>query len=97
MSRSYLRNKYMRKCALEYSKMGVVVGDSKNKHKRDEVPKNRASKSITKYYNGDIENLNRPTYCSGHSTNKGRRMVSGLVRAAKKRETQRLLKEEHNG
>ena len=73
-----------------------LVGESNNPHKKDEMPKNKAPKSITLYCKNDIEHLNRPTYCSGHSTNKGRRMVSGIVRAAKKREVQKILKEIDN-
>lgn len=106
MSRSYLRDKYMQKKVHDLQRLKgpdlmhlelVPESHTNNKHKRDEMPKNKASKSITVYCKDDIEHLNRATYCCGHSTNKDRRIVSGIVRAAKKRETQKIIKEIENG
>lgn len=106
MSRSYLRDRYMRKKVHDLQRLKgpdlmhlrlIPESNTGNMHKRDEMPKNRASKSVTMYCKNDIESLNRATYCSGHSTNKGRRIVSGIVRATKKRQTQKILKEIENG
>lgn len=99
MSRSYLRNKYVKERTERQRKWKgkdlnhlILIDESRNPHKKDEMPKNKASKSITAYCNDDIDGLNRAFH--GHSTNKGRRIVSGIVRASKKREVQKLLKEE---
>lgn len=106
MSRSYLRDKYMQKKVHDLQRLKgpdlmhlelVPESHTNNKHKRDEMPKNKASKSITMYCKDDIESLNRATHCSGHSTNKDRRIVSGLVRARLKRETQKKIKEDLDG
>lgn len=88
MSRSYLKTKRFKE---RYS----WLNEERNKHRLDEMPKNEASKSITIYCKDDIEFLNRAFH--GHSTNKDRRIVSGIVRAAKKRETQKIIKEIENG
>lgn len=101
MSRSYLRDKYVKERTERQRKWKgkdlnhlILIDESRNPHKKDEMPKNKASKSITKYCKDDIEHLNRPTYCSGHSTNKGRRIVSGIVRASRKREINKEIQEE---
>lgn len=103
MSRSYLRDKYTAKRIKEIKRYKgkdlmhlkpIPDSNTGNEHKRDEMPKNKPSKSITKYCKDDIEHLNRPTYCSGHSTNKGRRIVSGIVRASRKREINKEIQEE---
>ena len=74
----------------------IPESNTGNIHKRDEMPKNKASKSITMYCKDDIEHLNRATYCCGHSTNKDRRVVSGIIRAKKKREVRKIIKEIEN-
>lgn len=102
MSRSYIRDKYIIERTENYGRYkgsdlnSLEKIESKNPHKKDEMPKNRAPKRITKYCR-NVEEFNRATYCSGHSTNKGRRMVSGIIRAKLKKETQKFLKEEVEG
>ena len=103
MSRSYLRDRYMQKKVHDLQRLKgpdlmhlelVPESHTGNMHKRDEMPKNKPSKLIAFHCKEDIEYLDRALYCSGHSTNKDRRIVSGLVRARLKRETQKKIKEE---
>jgi hypothetical protein len=87
MSRSYLRNKWMKK---EYD-----CSDRRNKHHLDEVSKNSPSRLITENCSADVERLNRPSYCGGHRVCRGgHRRVSGLVRASLKEKFRKELREE---
>lgn len=91
MSRSYLRNKWMKqKIRQSFSK-----ADSRNQYSKDEMPKNRASKLIINHCSADVEWLDHPGSFGGHKPRKGgHRRVSGLVRASLKTELHRHLKEE---
>ena len=67
----------------------------RNKHRQDEMPKNRASKLVNMHCSADVEWLNHPGYCEGHRPRRGgHRRVSGLVRASLKEETRKKLKED---
>lgn len=96
MSRSYLRDKWMRKRTTGQlyfaSKQNNEV---RNKHHLDEMPKNRASKLITMHCSADVEWLNHPGSFGGHKPRRGgHRRVSGLVRASLKEELRKRLKED---
>ena len=67
----------------------------RNKHRQDEMPKNKASKLVTMHCSADVDWLNHPGYCEGHRPRRGgHRRVSGLVRASLKEELRKRLKEE---
>lgn len=74
MSRSVLRNGQMKK---SYSGM-----TSRNKHKLDEIPKNRPSKFIQmRCESSKVSWLQEPGTFGGHKVkHQGHRMVSGIVR-----------------
>ena len=96
MSRSYLRDKWMRKCttgqSFSRSKLKEVI---RNKHRQDEMPKNRASKLVAMHCSADVEWLNHPGSFGGHKPRRGgHRRVSGLVRASLKEELRKKLKED---
>ena len=73
--------------------------NKRNRHRVDEMPKNSISKLISTHSSACkamIETLNKQ--CIGHKLRKGgHRIVSGLIRANLKRETQKEIKEELNG
>ena len=59
----------------------------RNKHRQDEMPKNRPSSYVTSHCSADVHWLQEPGSFGGHKIHKwGHRMVSGLVRASVKRE-----------
>ena len=98
MSRSKLRNKWMRK---RYANAGRNFAQSKmrninhNPHRQDEVPKNKPSLYITTHCSADVGWLQESTSFGGHSIPKGgHRRVSGLVRASVKREVQKQIDNE---
>jgi hypothetical protein len=96
MSRSYLRDKWMRKNTTGQSYFPYTPKDKvRNKHRQDEMPKNKASKLVTMHCSADVDWLNHPGYCEGHRPRRGgHRRVSGLVRASLKEELRKRLKEE---
>ena len=67
----------------------------RNKHRQDEMPKNRASKLVYMHCSVCVDWLDHPGYCEGHRPRRGgHRRVSGLVRASLKEELRKRLKEE---
>ena len=101
MSRSKLRNKWMRKLYSESSWSYMrrnMQNPNRNPHRQDEVPKNNPSRYITAHCSSCIRWLQESTSYGGHSIPKGgHRKVSGLVRASIKREIQRQIDTELNG
>ena len=98
MSKSKLRNKWMRK---QYTKSGWsymrrnMQNPDRNPHRLDEVPKNRASRYITTHCSADVHWLQESTSFGGHSIPKGgHRRVSGLVRASVKEEVRKQIDSE---
>lgn len=94
MSKSKLRNKWMRK---QYTKFGWLYThrNTQNPHRLDEVPKNRASRYITTHCSADVRWLQESTSFGGHSIPKGgHRRVSGLVRASVKEEVRKQIDSE---
>lgn len=72
-----------------------MFDEVRNKHRQDEMPKNRASKLVYMHCAADVVWLNHPGYCEGHRPRRGgHRRVSGLVRASLKEETRNKLKED---
>lgn len=88
MSRSHLRNRYMR----EISEINTL--SSNNRHRLDEMPKNNPSKFITKRIKKDnVCWLQESTSFGGHSIPKGgHRKVSGILRAKLKEELREQTK-----
>lgn len=91
MSRSKLRNKWMRKLYSEPSWSYMrqnMQNPNRNPHRRDEVSKNYPSKFITMRCEGQkVHWLQESTSFGGHSIPKGgHRIVSGIVRAKVKEE-----------
>ena len=99
MSRSFLRNKWMRKIYdanpfVSLSRENMQYPD-RNPHRLDEVPKNRPSRYITTHSSNFVGRYQEPVTSTGHSIPKGgHRMVSGLVRARIKEEIRKQIKEE---
>lgn len=98
MSRSRLRNKWMRK---RYAKVGRFVVQSKmkdidrNPHRLDEMPKNKPSRYITTHCSAYVYWLQEPGSFGGHRIPKGgHRRVSGLVRAKTKEEVRKHIETE---
>ena len=98
MSRSKLQDKWMQKkwdgSSLQAKRSNI---EYKNKHRQDEMPKNRPSKYITSHCSARVAWLQESTSFGGHSIPKGgHRMVSGLVRANIKEEVRKEIQEELN-
>ena len=98
MSRSKLRNKWMRKQYakpfLSYMRRNMQNPD-RNPHRLDEAPKNTPSRYITEHCSADVNWLQEPTSFGGHSIPKGgHRRVSGLVRASVKEEVRKQIDSE---
>ena len=97
MSRSYLRDKWMKKItdgrSFFASKMHI---EPRNKHRQDEMPKNFPSKFIIQHIDFvKVQWLQEPGYMCGHKPHKGgHARVSGIVRAKVKAEYRRLIKSE---
>lgn len=97
MSRSKLRDKFMRCCYTGRSFKSTKWDDPvRNPHRQDEMPKNNPSKLIHLHCPGiKVGWLQDSTSFGGHSRPKGgHRMVSGLVRASLKREQRKLIQEQ---
>ena len=94
MSRSYLRNKWIRKYVREtyiYKRLST----HRNPHHLDEMPKNWPSRLITSHCSADVHWLQESTSFGGHSIPKGgHRRVSGIVRASLKEETRKEIQEQ---
>ena len=95
MSRSKLRNKWMRK---QYSNPGWsymrrnMQNPNRNPYRLDEVPKNHPSRYITDHCSACVYWLQESTSFGGHSIPKGgHRRVSGLVRASVKEEVRKEI------
>ena len=93
MSKSYLRNKWMRKfwdgSSLWAKRFHIKY---KNPHRQDEVPKNNPSRYITTHCSACVHWLQESTSFGGHSIPKGgHRRVSGLVRASVKEEVRKQI------
>ena len=98
MSRSKLRNKWMRK---QYENAGRNFAQSKmkninrNPHRQDEVSKNKPSRYITTHCSVEVSWLQESTLFGGHSIPQGgHRRVSGLVRASVNREVRKQIETE---
>lgn len=87
MSRSVLRNSQMRK---SYSGRA-----NRNKHKLDEMPKNRPSKFVQmRCDTSKVSWLQEPGTFGGHKVkHQGHRMVSGIVRQKVKEEVRREIQD----
>ena len=95
MSRSRLRNKWMRK---QYAKAGRsymrrnMRNPDRNPHRLDEMPKNKPSRYIATHCSADVSWLQEPGSFGGHRIPKGgHRRVSGLVRARVKEEVRKQM------
>lgn len=88
MSRSHLRSQWMKK--------KHDCSNCRNSHKHDEMPKNVPSRLILEHVDSSKVNwLTHPGSFGGHKPRRGgHRRVSGLVRAALKRELQKQLRKE---
>lgn len=86
MSRSYLRNKFMRQ-------LSEVDSAHNNKHRFDEVPKNNPSRFIIERIPvEEVMWLQESTSFGGHRIPKGgHRKVSGIIRAKLKEELRKQL------
>ena len=86
MSRSILKDKFMRRCYKGRSFKSSKWDDPiRNPHRQDEMPKNTPSKLV----------LMHCSAVGGHSRPAGgHRRVSGLVRASLKEETRKLMQEQ---
>ena len=97
MSRSKLRNKFMRRCYRGQSFKSSKWDDPiRNPHRQDEMPKNSPSKLVLIHCPAvKVEWLQSPSTFRGHACPKnGHRMVSGLVRASLKREQRKQMLEQ---
>ncbi len=101
MSRSKLRDKWMRKLyakRLKWVAAGFVQIEERNPHRVDEMPKNRPSRYVTTHCKASVNWLQESTSFGGHSIPKGgHRRVSGLVRASVRREIRGQIDMEING
>ena len=95
MSRSRLRDKYMKRCftgrSFKWSKWDDPIH---NPHRQDEMPKNSPSKLVLIHCHCSIHRMMGSTV-SGHSCSTGaHRQVRGLVRASLKREQRKQMLEQ---
>ena len=99
MSRSYLRNKWMRKItdgrSFFRTKSHIMP---RNKHRQDEMPKNQPSRYIVERIGfAKVYRLQEPGSFGGHKPHKGgHARVSGLVRAKVKAEYRKQINSELN-
>ena len=79
-------------------KWHFITSLGKNSYKRDEMPKNSASRYIMTHCSADVSWVeDMPTDYSAHKRRKGAHsMVSGLVRASVKRETRQDIESQIN-
>ena len=100
MSKSKLRNKWMRKLYANAGRNYVqrkMKDINHNPHRLDEVPKNNPSRYIAEHCSAYVHWLQESTSFGGHSIPKGgHRRVSGLVRASVKREVRKEIESELN-
>lgn len=100
MSRSRLKDKFMRRCYTGRSKKSWN-GDvpTRNPHRLDEMPKNTPSKLVLMHCSAVVEWLEDSiSVVGGHSRSAGgHRRVSGLVRASLKEETRKQMLEQLTG
>lgn len=97
MSRSKLRNKFMRSKWKGHSFFASKADDSvSNVHRQDEAPKNRPSRYITQRIGVcKVAWLQESTSFGGHSIPKGgHRKVSGIVRAKVREEVRKEIEEQ---
>lgn len=100
MSRSKLRNKWMRKLYAEsswsYMRRNMQNPD-RNPHRQDEMPKNYPSKFITtRCGEQKVRWLQESTSFGGHSIPQcGHRRVSGIVRAKLKEEVRKEIENDY--
>ena len=90
MSRSYLRDKYVKAC-WEHNIT------SRNPHHYDEKSKNSLSKLISRLCPSAWEYKQKGSRQGHQVNNEGRRIASGIVRAKLKEETKREIQQEQNG
>lgn len=92
MSKSYIKNKWIRK---QFAKAGRRMF-SNNHHRLDEVPKNTPSRYITEHCDiSKVRWLQETTSFGGHSIPKGgHRMVSGIVRSKIKEKVKKQIMSE---
>lgn len=99
MSRSYLRDKWMRKLtdgrSFFATKSHIIP---RNKHRQDEMPKNFPSKFIIQHIDwGMVHWLQEPGSFGGHKPHKGgHARVSGIVRAKVKAAYRKQINSELN-
>lgn len=88
MSKSKLRNKFIRSWWYEPVKGRKTEAPFHNPHRQDECPKNKPSKYISmRCDDTKVHWLQEPVNFGGHKPRRGgHRMVSGIVRAKVKRE-----------
>ena len=96
MSRSKLRDRYMRRCytgrSFKSSKWDAPV---RNPHRHDEMPKNNPSKLVLIHCHCSINRMMGWSTFRGHSCSTGaHRQVRGLVRACLKREHRKEMLEQ---
>ena len=97
MSRSKLKDKFMRRC---YTGKSYMVSHQNypvhNPHRQDEMPKNSPSKLVSMHCSAVVSWLEDSiSAVGGHSRPVGgHRRVSGLVRASLKEETRKLMQEQ---
>ena len=88
MGKNYIHNKFIKK-------QTEKTIDTDNVHSKDGMPKNKPSKYITTHSSVYPEWVQEPTYCGGHKIQKnGHRIVSGLVRAKTKEESNKIIQEQ---
>jgi len=87
MSRSFIRNKYV--------KSTLAEGNKRNPHRLDEMPKNWPSKYITtKCELIKTSWLQEPGSFGGHKVrHQGHRIVSGIVRQKMKEDTRQEIQD----
>lgn len=96
MSKSKLRNKYIRSLYMGHSFFASKMNDPvRNPHRQDEMPKNCPSRLILSHCSADVHWLEDSTSFGGHSRpHGGHRRVSGLVRASLKCEQRKEILEQ---
>ena len=93
MSRSRLRNRWVRR----RENLDDITSSNgrKNKHRLDNMPQTRPSRTVSSHCSADIDWMEHPGSFGGHKPRPGgHRLVSGLVRASLKREWQKKLLDE---
>jgi hypothetical protein len=96
MSRSILKDKYMRRCYTGQPKKSWT-GDvpARNPHRLDEMPKNTPSKLVQSHCHCDLHRMLGSSTFWGHACSTGaHRQVRGLVRACLKREQRKQMLEQ---